>query len=219
MIPITEVKKNSVYDYLYNAIRTGDIKAGQTLTERDLANKIGVSRTPVREAIRKLEEQGLVTHVPHKGVKVVTLTVEKVKQLYEVRELLEGLAARTLSQIQTPEIIDELTDYVARAEKEAVANNIKELSEINSEFHLTLARLSENFYLEAIMTMLQTQISLMMATSLSHEGRPLENIEEHKMMIGAIQSGDGNFAESTARFHVRKAKENALKKIEEGGNG
>lgn len=219
MIHISEVKKNSVYDYLYNAIRTGEIKAGQTLTERDLADKIGVSRTPVREAIRKLEEQGIVTHAPHKGVKVVTLTVEKVQQLYEVRELLEGLAVRTLSQSNTPEIIEELKGYVERAEKEAVANNIKNLSDINSEFHLTLARLSENFYLEAIMTMLQTQISLMMATSLSHEGRPLQNIEEHKMIIGAIQSGDGDFAESMARFHVRKAKENALKKMAEGGNG
>jgi DNA-binding GntR family transcriptional regulator len=218
MIQTTEVKKNSVYDYLYNAIRTGDIKAGQTLTERDLAEKIGVSRTPVREAIRKLEEQGLVTHVPHKGVKVITLTVEKVKQLYEVRELLEGLAARTLSQIRTPEMMEELTGFVERAEKEAIAGNIRELSEINSEFHLALARLSENFYLEAIMTMLQTQIGLMMSTSLSHAGRPLQNIEEHKKMIDAIQSGDGDFAESMARFHVRKAKEHALKKIAEGGN-
>ncbi|WKA58389.1 GntR family transcriptional regulator [Planococcus shenhongbingii] len=219
MIHITEVKKNSVYDYLYNAIRTGDIKPGQTLTERELAEKIGVSRTPVREAIRKLEEQGLVTHVPHKGVKVATLTMEKVAQLYEVREVLEGLAARTLSQIQTPEIIDELNSYVAKAEKEAAANNIKELADINSEFHLALTRLSENFYLEAIMTMLQTQIGLMMSTSLSQAGRPLRNVEEHKMMISAIQSGDGDVAESMARFHVRKAKENAFKKIAEGGNG
>lgn len=214
---INEVKKNSVYEYIYNAIKTGEIKAGETLTERDLAVKLGVSRTPIREAIRKLEEQGLVTHQPHKGVKVITLSLEKVSQLYDVRELLEGLAAKNLSQIKTPEMIEELKGYVEKAEKEAILNNIKELSDINSEFHLALAKLSGNVYLEVIMNMLQTQIGLMMSTSLSFSGRPLQNIEEHKKIIEAIQSGDGEFAESTAKYHVRQARDNAMKKLEKGG--
>ncbi|WP_233786191.1 GntR family transcriptional regulator [Planococcus halotolerans] len=193
------------------------MKPGQTLTERGLAEKLGVSRTPIREAIRRLEEQGLVTYVPHKGVKVITLSVAKVAQLYEVRELLEGLAVRNLSQLHTPEIIEELNDFIVKAEKEALENNVKELSLINSEFHLTLARLSQNVYLEIIMNMLQTQIGLMMSTSLSHSGRPLKNIEEHKMILEAIKSGDGDFAESIAKHHVRNARDNALKKIEKGG--
>lgn len=217
MIELSEVKKNSVYDYLFNAIRSGDIKPGQTLTERGLAEKIGVSRTPVREAIRKLEEQGIVTHEPHKGVKVITLSQEKVTQLYDVRELLEGLAVRQLAERQTPEIIEELSAFIERAEKEAVANNVKELSGINSAFHLALARLSGNVYLEAIMKMLQTQISLMMSASLSTSGRPLQNIREHKMLIDAIRSGDGDFAESIAKHHVRKAREHAMTKLAEGG--
>lgn len=217
MITLTDVKKNLVYDYLYNAIRSGDIKAGQTLTERDLAEKLGVSRTPIREAIRRLEEHGLVTHEPHKGVKIITLSLEKVKQLYEVRELLEGLAVRNLSKLHTPEIISELNRYIERAEKEATENNVIELSQINSQFHLTLARLSGNLYLETIMNMLQTHIGLMMSTSLSRSGRPLENIEEHKMIIAAIKSGDGDYAENIAKYHVRSSRENALKIIEKNG--
>ncbi|MFD1861381.1 GntR family transcriptional regulator [Planococcus chinensis] len=216
MIELNEVKKNSVYDYLFNAIRSGDIKPGQTLTERGLAEKIGVSRTPVREAIRKLEEQGIVTHEPHKGVKVITLSEEKVAQLYDVRELLEGLAVRRLAECQTPQMIEELRGFIERAEKEAVENNIRELAEINSEFHLALARLSGNVYLETIMNMLQTQISLMMSASLSTSGRPLQNIEEHKGLIDAIRSGDGEFAESIAKHHVRKAREHAMKKLAGG---
>lgn len=216
MIELNEVKKNSVYDYLFNAIRSGDIKPGQTLTERGLAEKIGVSRTPVREAIRKLEEQGIVTHEPHKGVKVITLSEEKVAQLYDVRELLEGLAVRRLAERQTPQMIEELRGFIERAEKEAVENNIRELAEINSEFHLALARLSGNVYLETIMNMLQTQISLMMSASLSTSGRPLQNIEEHKGLIDAIRSGDGEFAESIAKHHVRKAREHAMKKLAGG---
>ncbi|WP_416143654.1 GntR family transcriptional regulator [Planococcus koreensis] len=217
MIEMTDVKKNSVYEYLYNAIRTGEIKPGQTLTERGLAEKIGVSRTPVREAIRKLEEQGIVTHEPHKGVKVITLSVGKVAQLYDVRELLEGLAARKLAERHTPEGISELARLIDKAEQEAVANNVHELARINSEFHLTLARLSGNVYLEAIMNMLQTQIGLMMSASLSTSGRPLQNISEHKMLIDAIRSGDGEFAESIAKHHVRNAREHAMQKLTEGG--
>lgn len=216
MIELNEVKKNSVYDYLFNAIRSGDIKPGQTLTERGLAEKIGVSRTPVREAIRKLEEQGIVTHEPHKGVKVITLSEEKVAQLYDVRELLEGLAVRRLAERQTPQMIEELRGFIEKAEKEAVENKIRELAEINSEFHLALARLSGNVYLETIMNMLQTQISLMMSASLSTSGRPLQNIEEHKGLIDAIRSGDGEFAESIAKHHVRKAREHAMKKLAGG---
>lgn len=217
MIEMTDVKKNSVYEYLYNAIRTGEIQPGQTLTERGLAEKIGVSRTPVREAIRKLEEQGIVTHEPHKGVKVITLSVDKVAQLYDVRELLEGLAARKLAERQTPEGIGELTALIDKAQQEAVANHVHELARINSEFHLALARLSGNVYLEAIMNMLQTQIGLMMSASLSTSGRPLQNISEHKMLIDAIRSGDGEFAESIAKHHVRNAREHAMQKLTEGG--
>ncbi|WP_142828544.1 GntR family transcriptional regulator [Planococcus soli] len=214
---ISEVKKNTVYDYLYSAIRKGEIKAGDTLTERDLAEKLGVSRTPIREAIRKLEEQGVVIHEPHKGAKVIALSAEKAAELYEVRELLEGLAARKLAQIHTAEMMEELTGYIERAEKKALAKEIEKLSDINSAFHLALARLSGNIYLEVIMNMLQTQINLLMTTSLSYSGRPLENIEEHKQILEAIKLGDGDFAESVAKYHVRQAKIHAMKKIAEGG--
>lgn len=214
---ISEVKKNTVYDYLYSAIRKGEIKAGDTLTERDLAEKLGVSRTPIREAIRKLEEQGVVIHEPHKGAKVIALSAEKAAELYEVRELLEGLAARKLAQIHTAEMMEELTGYIERAEKKALAKEIEKLSDINSAFHLALARLSGNIYLEVIMNMLQTQINLLMTTSLSYSGRPLENIEEHKKILEAIKLGDGDFAESVAKYHVRQAKIHAMKKIAEGG--
>lgn len=217
MKQVGDVKKNTVYDYLYNAIRLGEIKAGDTLTERGLSEKLGVSRTPIREAIRKLEEQGVVLHEPHKGVKVITLSVEKASELYEVRELLEGLAARKLAQVHTTEMMGELAGYIEQAEKRALAGDIVKLSDINSAFHLALARLSGNVYLEVIMNMLQTQISLLMTTSLSYSGRPLENIEEHKRILEAIKSGDGDFAESTAQYHVRQAKNHAMKKIAEGG--
>jgi DNA-binding GntR family transcriptional regulator len=217
MAVANSVKGNSVYDYLYNAIRTGDIKAGQTLTERGLAEKLGVSRTPIREAIRKLEEHGLVKYEPHKGVKVITLSIEKVNHLYEVRELLEGLSARTLAQLADPEILMELDHYIDLAEKEATLNNVKELSRINSQFHQAMARLSRNVYLEDIMNMLQTHIGLMMSTSLSYSGRPLENIEEHKMILKAIRSGDCEHAENVARFHVRQSREHALKMMEKDG--
>ncbi|MFP7443013.1 MAG: GntR family transcriptional regulator [Bacillota bacterium] len=217
MTVVNGVKGNSVYDHLSNAIRSGVIKAGQTLTERGLAQQLGVSRTPIREAFRKLEEHGLVKYEPHKGVKVITLSLERVIHLYQVRELLEGLAVRTLTELNDQEAIGELSAYIESAEKEAAVNNIKEMSIINTKFHLALARLSGNGYLEDIMYMLQTHISLMMSTSLSHTGRPVENIEEHKMIINAIQSKDADLAENVAKYHVRQARDHALKMIEMDG--
>jgi DNA-binding GntR family transcriptional regulator len=214
---INEVKGNSVYDYLLNSIRTGVITSGQTLTERGLAEKLGVSRTPIREAFRKLAELGLVKYEPHKGVKVITLSLDRVGHLYDVRELLEGLAVRTLTKLNDSEALAELKGFIDQAEKEVAVNNINELSVINAEFHKALARYSKNTYLEDIMNILQTHISLMMSTSLSNTGRPLENIEEHKMIIHAIKSGDADFAENIAKYHVRQARAHAIKMLEKGG--
>ncbi|MCM3388212.1 GntR family transcriptional regulator [Ureibacillus chungkukjangi] len=207
------VKGNSVYDFIIQQIKMGDIVPGQTLTERAIANEIGVSRTPIREAFKKLIEQGLMEYEPHKGVKVTLYSKEKIEDLYEIRELLEGLSVGRIAESHTAEDIKLLENYIELAEKEAEQGSLIRLSEINSEFHNTLARLSGNHYLLEIMSDLQMQISLLMSQSLSNKGRPYENIQEHRMIINAIKTGDKSLAEETAKFHVRKSRDNILLKI------
>jgi len=207
------VKGNSVYDFIIHQIKMGEIVPGQTLTERGIANEIGVSRTPIREAFKKLIEQGLMEYEPHKGVKVTLYSKEKIEDLYEIRELLEGLSVRRIAERHTDEDIKKLEQYIELAEKAVEEGSLFKLSEINSEFHNTLARLSGNHYLLEIMSALQMQISLLMSQSLSNKGRPYKNIEEHKMIINAIKSGDKFLAEETAKYHVRKSRDNFLLKI------
>lgn len=207
------VKGNSVYDFILNQMMNGEILPGQTITERAIANEIGVSRTPIREAFKKLIEQGLMVYEPHKGVKVTFYSLEKIENLYEIREVLEGLAVRRLAERYTENNMLELEEYIKLAEVEVVKGDLQKLSEINSQFHKSIAKLSGNHYLHEIMGSLQIQIALLMSQSLSNKGRPRENILEHKMLINAIRSRDAKLAEETAKYHVRKSRDNILLKM------
>jgi DNA-binding GntR family transcriptional regulator len=208
-----DIKRDQVIEYIYNAIRLGQIDPGQPLSERTLSTKLGVSRTPIREAFRQLEKIGLVKSEPHKGVTVVSITMDQVKQLYQIREVLEGLGCRIMAENRNEEAIAKLTELLRQAEQSAQEGNIFELSKINTQFHLAIASGAKNIYLENTMLTLQTHISLLMSTSLSSSGRPKENIKEHWMIVNAIESGDPELAEATARFHVRNAYKTVLTQL------
>ncbi|WP_059104356.1 GntR family transcriptional regulator [Shouchella shacheensis] len=211
---MSNAKNGSIFEYLWNAIKTGEIESGQMLTERDLARNLGVSRTPIREALRRLEKYGLVQHEPHKGVRVISVSTESVKQLYEIREILEGFGARILAEHATKEDISTLEDILHQAETAAEEDDIYTLSKINANFHTQLAQRSGNKYLESIMQTLQSHISLVMSKSLKQSGRPDQNIAEHWMILEAIKQKDPQLAESITKYHVRKAMSNAISMVE-----
>lgn len=208
------IKTNRVFEYIYEGIKTGKISSGQMLTESGMVQKLGVSRTPVREALRRLEKYGLVHSEPHKGVKVISMSKERIQHLYQVRELLEGLGAKLIAEHNNKEAVSKLRNILNEAEQAAEQGNIDLLQKINSQFHMEIAKASENYYLENIMQTLQSHISLVMATSLSTKNRPKENIKEHYMIIDAIESWDPELAEAIIKSHVRKSYKTALKKIE-----
>ncbi|MCL7749229.1 GntR family transcriptional regulator [Halalkalibacter alkaliphilus] len=209
-----DIKTDSVFDHIYKGIKDGLIKSGETLSERGLASELNVSRTPVREALRRLENYGLVEPEPHKGVKVISFSEEKVKQLYQVREVLEGLGAKLLAEKANPKDIERLEMLLAEAEKAAKNNDIDLLRNINSQFHIEIASSTNNLYLINTMQTLQSHISVCMGTSLKVTGRPLENIEEHHLILDAIKRGEPDFAEAVTKYHVRKSMENVLKNLE-----
>ena len=101
------------YERLLNAIDSGELAPGSRLLEAQLAERLGVSRTPVREALRRLEAQGLVTHEPHRGVVVAELDYDQLGELYAVREVLEGTAARLAARHASPEEVEVLREMVA----------------------------------------------------------------------------------------------------------
>lgn len=209
-----DIKTDSVFDHIYSGIKKGVIKSGETLSERSLATELNVSRTPVREAFRRLEKYGLVEPKPHKGVKVISFSIDRVKQLYQVREVLEGLGARILAENANPGNIEKLEILLNEASEAAKNEDIKLLRNINSQFHSELARSTNNLYLINTMQTLQSHISVCMATSLARTGRPMENIEEHHLILDAIKRKDPDFAEAVTKYHVRTSMENVLKNLE-----
>ncbi len=208
-----DIKRDQVVEYLFHAIQQGEIHTGQTLSERAISAKLGVSRTPIREAFRQLEILGLVTSAPHKGCTVTSISTEQIEQLYDIREVLEGLGARLMAIKGNRHAIEHLGKLLDDAERFASLGDIHHLSKVNAQFHMEIAQGSQNFYLQTMMQTLQTHIGLLMSTSLSQSGRPEQNLREHRMILNAIEIGDGNLAESTAQFHVRNAYKNALKQL------
>ncbi|MED4600469.1 GntR family transcriptional regulator [Paenibacillus validus] len=208
-----DIKREQVFDYIYNAIHLGEIRPGQTLSERTLSIKLGVSRTPIREAFRQLENLGLVKSEPHKGVTVTSISGDQLKQLYQIREVLEGLGARILAENRNEEVLAALTNLLKEAEQAVQQEDIYTLSKINTQFHLAIASGTKNIYLENMMQTLQIHLRLLMSTSLSSSGRPKENLKEHWMIVKAIESGDPELAETVASFHIRNAYKTILAKF------
>ncbi|WP_085524380.1 GntR family transcriptional regulator [Tuberibacillus sp. Marseille-P3662] len=209
-----DIKTDRVFQYIYDGIKSGEFPSGQMLTEREIVKKLEVSRTPVREALRRLEKFGLVNSEPHKGVRVISMSKERISNLYQVRELLEGLGAKLISKNKNEKAIERLREIMEKAEQAVKEGDIDKLSNINSQFHMEIAKSSENYYLENIMHTLQSNINLLMATSLSSENRPIQNLKEHHMIIDAIESWDPELAEAVTKSHVRKAYNTALNKID-----
>ncbi|MGP4061057.1 GntR family transcriptional regulator [Halobacillus sp. H74] len=209
-----EVKTDRVFQYIYEGIKSGEYESGQTLTESEIVNKLQVSRTPVREALRRLEKYGLVESKPHRGVKVISMTKQRIEDLYQVREVLEGLGARLIAQKRNESAVKKLNGILTEAEKAVEKNDIHSLSTINSSFHMEIAQASENLYLINILNTLQSHISLVMVTSLSNKDRPPENLKEHRMIVDAMESWDPELAEAVIKSHVRKSYHLALKKMD-----
>ncbi len=208
-----DIKREQVFQYIISGIAKGEFRAGQSLSERHLSAKLGVSRTPVREAFRQLENLGLVRAEPHKGVTVSYISADQVRQLYLIREVLEGLGARLMAEIQNKDDIEKLRMLMEQAEDAAARDDISALSRINTQFHITIASASNNPYLETTMEMLQTHISLFMSNTLAQSGRPRQNLKEHWLILQAIESGDSALAEEAAKFHIRNALKTMMRNV------
>ncbi len=208
-----DVKRNYVVDYIVSAIRSGELTKGESLTERALAAKLNVSRTPVREAFRCMEELGLLQTAPHRGTHVAAYSSEKISHLYDVREMLEGLAARSAALFHTAEEADEMKHLLEQSDHFYQNGQIDELAAINIRFHSLLAQMSHNDYLILQLQQLRDNISLLFAESLRMKERPQRTLAEHRMILESILSHSSELAENTARLHIRNAFENIQAKL------
>ncbi|MCG9969022.1 GntR family transcriptional regulator [Pelotomaculum terephthalicicum JT] len=210
-----------VFESLREAILLGRLKPGERLMEVQLAEEMGVSRTPVREAIRKLELDGFVVMVPRKGAYVAAITLKDIADVFEVRAALEGMAAGLAAERITEEELDQLERSLVQIRESQSGDNLNAVVEGDTAFHDIIYRASRNQQLEQIITHLREQIQRFRMTSLSQPGRTKFALDEHKKIVEAISDRDVEQARLLAREHIENAEQillNAVRKEEESND-
>lgn len=186
-----------------DAIVSGELRPDEKLVEARLAQDLGVSRGPVREAVRRLEQMGLVEKVPYMGTFVRGVSRQDIEELYEVRAELEGLAARKLATRKDPQHVAELRAILKKMEKAMKAERPSQLFLQDAAFHDTLIHLTENKLLSEIWNLVGTQLRRII---LLKRDRPYHSLDEviavHVPIVEAIAGGDPQCAEAEARRHV-----------------
>lgn len=200
-----------VYKALLEGIRAGRILPGDRIREEDVAQSLGVSRTPVREALQHLQARRLVEMAPGRGIVVVELNTQQVMELYAMREVLEGAAARFAAQHALPAeiaMMRELTD-----EFDAAKGDAQLLARINASLHRTIYEAARNRYMHEALNNLEDALSLLQNTTFSLPERHASASAEHRAIVDAIEKRDSDAAESISRAHIREAQRARLRML------
>jgi DNA-binding GntR family transcriptional regulator len=190
------------YSMILAAIDSGVFRPGDRLVESELADRFGMSRTPIREALQRLETQSLLTR-DGRSLIVASLDHNQLAELYVVRGELEGLAARLAARHATPEEVRVLRDLL-EADR-ALINDPQALSRANRRFHKQIHLASHNRFLVQQLDLVHRSMALLATTSLAAEGRSKGTLEEHENIVRAIEAGDGDRAAAALRDHISKA--------------
>jgi len=202
---------------LRDAILDGRFTAGARLRQTDLADQLAISRTPVREALGRLQHEGLVELLPGGGVRVAVLALEEAAELYDLREVLDGLAARLAAQRAAPASFARLEKSLDRMAQCLARNDANQWFGAHVAFHEEIFRASGNARLIALSAMVRLSIQRFHPVLLRTPHRLADADREHRGIHAAIVSGDGERAELLARAHIAGAKEIVVKAIAQGG--
>ncbi|TYP51657.1 GntR family transcriptional regulator [Thermosediminibacter litoriperuensis] len=204
--PLREI----VFEALREAIITGELKPGERLMEVQLAEEMGVSRTPVREAIRKLELEGLVVMIPRKGAYVAGLSLKDAADVFEIRQSLEGLAAALAAERITDEEIESLERILVEITEAAENDDVETAIRKDAEFHQILFKATRNDRLVQIINNLKEQIDRFRTQSFANRARVRSLLEEHKKIVEAITDRNVELAKKLAEEHIEKVENNVM---------
>ncbi len=200
-------------DRAYEAIRTaildGDYGAGDRLPEEDLAELVGVSRTPVREALRRLAAEGIVEFQPNRGAFVAELSTREVREVFDLRAVLEGFAARLAARDVTPGDLDKLralADEMEQLAASEAADRLDRIAELNTQFHAHVVQVADNRLLGSLVAGL-VQVPTVHRTFHQYDDEGLaRSMAHHRELIAALAAGDVNWAGTVMRSHVYAAR-------------
>ena len=203
--------RGKVFQKLREDILSGVYQDGDELREAAIGEEMGVSRTPVREALRQLELEGLVTIVPNKGAYVTGITPQDVHDIYKIRSLLEGLCARWATEHITGRQIEELEEIILLSEfhlRKKSAEQAEQVSELDGKFHKVLYEASNSRILEHVLSDFHKYVQMARMMSVGAKDRAERSIEEHRDILKAIKDKDPDKAEWLANQHIMKVMEN-----------
>lgn len=201
--------QKDAYTLILEAIEAGTYKPGDRLVESELAERLGVSRTPVREALQRLETQAMLTR-DGRSLIVASLDHNQLAELYTVRTELEGLAARLAARHATDEELRVLRGMV-EDDKRLMGGDPRALSRANKRFHKQIHLASHNRFLVQQLDLVHRSMALMANTSFAAEGRDAAGLAEHEAIVAAIEARDGEAAYQALRSHISRAYETRLR--------
>lgn len=207
-----------VFQRIRDDILQGKYQEHDELREITLGRELGVSRTPVREALRQLELEGLVTIIPNKGAYVTGITPKDVWDIYAIRSTLEGLCARWATEHITDEQLNELEEILMLSEfriKRESADNAKQISLLDERFHSILYEASGSRILGKLLSDFHKYVQTARKSSVVSEERARKSIREHRQILRAIQEKDADSAEQLANEHILHVMQHLRKQEQE----
>ena len=202
---------DQIYEHLKSGILSGSVEPGERLNQEKVADELSTSRTPVREAFRRLEQEGLVERLPQGGVRVTSIDLESISHIFGVRQALEGYAIELACDRITQGVINELESIARQADTLLTKNNLtaseklKLFFDLNTNFHETIYESTGNPFLIKVLLNIRQLILRMRATSLRDESTWRQTWAEHNLLIQHLRARDKESAVLCMRAHVQNA--------------
>lgn len=205
--------RDQIYEALREAIFRGELKSGEHLIENKLSERMNVSRTPIREALRKLEAEGLVNYLPHKGVVVRGFTSDDIIEIYAIRESLEALSINYSVKNITDEEIGRLQELLTMMEGLMAPENSEKLFAVSQEFNELLVQASRMPRIIKLVATYKEYLKAVRIVTMSNPTRKSKAIQEHREILQAVSERDAHKAEILVRSHLLGAREKYLRAL------
>lgn len=207
--------KEIVYEGLRKVIISGDIQAGERIVEKEYAEKLNISRTPVREALKRLEMENLVEYLPRVGAVVKRISVEDVLEVYKIRHHLEVLATTSAMDNITKEEIKEIEELLDLTEQKNVEGNVEEVIRLSAEFNVMIYKASGMKKLAGMITRIDEYVQKFRDISISEDKRREKALKEHRCILKAIKEKNKEIIDELIKKHLQDSLEVVIAQVEE----
>lgn len=206
---------DSVFEKIEDGILSGTFKPGETFTESALSKLFGVSRTPIREAIRKLEQEELI-RITTKGVEILGVDLQDIEDIYEIRGRLEGLAAKRCAKVIDENQLSSLRDIIDLQEFYTSKGHSDKIKDTDSQFHEMIYAICGSTVYSSVLSMLHRRIRKYRKLSIQNPERAKNAVVEHRQIFEALCAHDGELAESLTAQHIKNAHDNIINNYFDG---